>query len=157
MIEIKGLTKNFYQKNKVVAALSDVSLTVPPGKIYGIIGASGAGKSTLIRCVNLLEKPTAGEVIVNGIALSTLSRRELTRKRRQIGMIFQHFNLLSSRTIFDNVAFPLELTRTPTAQIRERVNNLLQLVGLADKAADYPASLSGRNRHCCQPKEYKNS
>ena len=143
MIEIKGLTKYFYQKNKEVAALLDVSLTVPPGKIYGIIGASGAGKSTLIRCVNLLEKPTAGEVMVNGIALSTLSSRELTRQRRQIGMIFQHFNLLSSRTIFDNVAFPLELTRTPKAQISERVNDLLQLVGLTDKATDYPASLSG--------------
>jgi D-methionine transport system ATP-binding protein len=143
MIEIKGLTKYYYQKRKEVPALLDVSLTVPPGKIYGIIGASGAGKSTLIRCVNLLEKPTAGEVIVNGIALSTLSSRELTRERRQIGMIFQHFNLLSSRTIFDNVAFPLELTRTPKAQITKRVNNLLQLVGLADKAADYPASLSG--------------
>src|SRR5262245_28110400 len=133
MIEIKGLTKYFYQKNREVAALLDVSLTVPAGKIYGIIGASGAGKSTLIRCVNLLERPTAGEVIVNGIRLSTLSRRELTRQRRQIGMIFQHFNLLSSRTIFDNVAFPLELTHTPKTQIRERVNELLQLVGLADK------------------------
>jgi D-methionine transport system ATP-binding protein len=143
MIEIKGLTKYFYQKNKEVAALSEVSLTVPPGKIYGIIGASGAGKSTLIRCVNLLEKPTAGEVIVSGIALAKLSNRELTRERRLIGMIFQHFNLLSSRTIFDNVAFPLELTRMPKAQVRERVNDLLQLVGLTDKAADYPASLSG--------------
>ncbi|MBO9204261.1 MULTISPECIES: methionine ABC transporter ATP-binding protein MetN [Niastella] len=143
MIEIKGLTKYFYQKNREVAALQDVSLTVPPGKIYGIIGASGAGKSTLIRCVNLLEKPTSGEVVVNGISLSTLSSRELTRERRQIGMIFQHFNLLSSRTIFDNVAFPLELTHTPKAEIRERVNDLLQLVGLTDKAADYPASLSG--------------
>lgn len=143
MIEIKGLTKYYYQKNKELAALAGVTLTVPSGRIYGIIGASGAGKSTLIRCINLLEKPTAGEVIVNGIALTKLSNRELTRQRRQIGMIFQHFNLLSSRTIFENVAFPLELVHTPKAQIHERVNNLLQLVGLADKADEYPSSLSG--------------
>ena len=143
MIEIKGLTKYFYQKNKQVTALSDVSLVVPAGKIYGIIGASGAGKSTLIRCVNLLEQPSAGNVIVNGQSLTSLSNRELTQERRQIGMIFQHFNLLSSRTIFDNVAFPLELTHTPRAQIRERVDSLLQLVGLEDKATDYPTSLSG--------------
>lgn len=143
MIELKNLTKHFYQKNRKVIALSDVSLTVPAGKIYGIIGASGAGKSTLIRCINLLERPSAGEVIVNGKTLTRLPRKQLTIERRFIGMIFQHFNLLSSRTIFDNIAFPLELTHTPKQEIQERVNSLLELVGLTDKAHDYPASLSG--------------
>lgn len=143
MIELKNITKKFYQKNREITALSDVSLTVPPGKIYGVIGTSGAGKSTLIRCVNLLEKPTSGQVIVDGKDLIALSPAQLAKERRQIGMIFQHFNLLSSRTVYDNVAFPLELAGTPKATINERVLELLSLVGLAEKANDYPASLSG--------------
>jgi D-methionine transport system ATP-binding protein len=143
MIELKNITKKFYQKNREITALSDVSLTVPPGKIYGVIGTSGAGKSTLIRCVNLLEKPTSGQVIVDGKNLIALSPAQLAKERRQIGMIFQHFNLLSSRTVFDNVAFPLELAGTPKNVIKERVLELLALVGLAEKANDYPASLSG--------------
>lgn len=143
MIELKNVTKNFHQKNRIVSALSDVSLKVPPGKIFGVIGTSGAGKSTLIRCVNLLERPTSGEIIIDGKSLIQLSNAQLAIERRQIGMIFQHFNLLSSRTVFDNVAFPLELTGTSKTDIKNRVLELLQLVGLEEKANDYPASLSG--------------
>ena len=143
MIELKNITKNFHQKNRVVSALSDVSLKVPQGKIFGVIGTSGAGKSTLIRCVNLLERPTSGEIIVDGKSLLQLSNAQLAIERRQIGMIFQHFNLLSSRTVFENVAFPLELVGASKDAIRTRVFELLDLVGLAEKANDYPASLSG--------------
>jgi D-methionine transport system ATP-binding protein len=143
MIELKNVTKTFHQKNRIVTALADVSLKVPPGKIFGVIGTSGAGKSTLIRCVNLLERPTSGEIIVDGKSLMQLSNSQLAIERRQIGMIFQHFNLLSSRTVFENVAFPLELVGTSKAAIETRVLELLQLVGLREKANDYPASLSG--------------
>lgn len=143
MIELKNISKNFHQKNRVVSALSDVSLKVPQGKIFGVIGTSGAGKSTLIRCVNLLERPTSGEIIVDGKSLLQLSNAQLAIERRQIGMIFQHFNLLSSRTVFENVAFPLELVGASKDAIRTRVFELLELVGLAEKANDYPASLSG--------------
>lgn len=143
MIELKNVTKNFHQKNRIVSALSDVSLKVPPGKIFGVIGTSGAGKSTLIRCVNLLERPTSGEIIVDEKLLMRLSNAQLAIERRQIGMIFQHFNLLSSRTVFENVAFPLELVGGSKTDIRTRVLELLELVGLAEKANDYPASLSG--------------
>lgn len=143
MIELKNVSKTFHQKDRIVTALSDVSLKVPPGKIFGVIGTSGAGKSTLIRCVNLLERPTSGEIIVNGKSLIQLSNAQLAIERRQIGMIFQHFNLLSSRTVFENVAFPLELAGNSKITIKERVLELLQLVGLTEKANDYPASLSG--------------
>src|SRR5436190_8849625 len=143
MIELRNVTKKFHQKNREVVALDDVSIKVPPGKIFGVIGTSGAGKSTLIRCVNLLEKPTSGDVIVDGKYLLQISNSELAKERRKIGMIFQHFNLLSSRTVFENVAFPLELTGTPKAMIKERVTELLKLVGLEEKTNDYPASLSG--------------
>lgn len=143
MIELKNITKLFPHKSRPVTALSNVSLVVPKGKIFGVIGASGAGKSTLIRCVNLLERPTSGEVIIDGINLLTLSAAQLAKERRQIGMIFQHFNLLSSRTVFDNIAFPLELDGIPKEQIRERVSALLSLVGLSEKQFDYPVSLSG--------------
>jgi D-methionine transport system ATP-binding protein len=143
MIELKNVTKIFRQKDREITALSDISLKVGQGKIYGVIGASGAGKSTLIRCVNLLEKPTSGDVIVDGKNLTVLSEAELVEERRQIGMIFQHFNLLSSRTVSENVAFPLELAGVPKIESRTRVSELLKLVGLEDKADDYPASLSG--------------
>lgn len=143
MIELKNITKTFQQKNRTVTALSDVSLRVAEGKVFGVIGASGAGKSTLIRCVNLLEKPTSGTVIVDGQNLLGLSGPQLAKARRQIGMIFQHFNLLSSRTVFENVAFPLELDNTPKDEIKKRVTSLLSLVGLEEKYNDYPASLSG--------------
>lgn len=143
MIELKNISKTFYQKNKAVNALASVSLTVGKGKIFGVIGASGAGKSTLIRCVNLLEVPTSGEVIVDGENLMQLSRSALARARRQIGMIFQHFNLLSSRTVYENIAFPLELDKVPRAEINRRVTELLKLVGLEEKQHEYPANLSG--------------
>ena len=143
MIELKNITKTFYKKNSKVSALSNVSLVVPKGKILGVIGASGAGKSTLIRCVNLLERPTSGDVIIDGVNLTQLRSSALAKARREIGMIFQHFNLLSSRTVAGNVAFPLELSNTPGDEIKKRVAELLELVGLGDKADEYPANLSG--------------
>lgn len=143
MIELLNVTKSFKTKNKTIQALADVSLTVEKGEIFGVIGTSGAGKSTLIRCVNLLERPNAGKVIVDNIELTKLSDAQLTLERRKIAMIFQHFNLLSSRTVFDNIAFPLELEGKSKSEIREKVNGLLELVGLNEKAKDYPANLSG--------------
>ncbi|MDR1877579.1 MAG: methionine ABC transporter ATP-binding protein MetN [Flavobacteriaceae bacterium] len=143
MIELKNITKVFEQKGKITTALSDVSLSVPKGKIVGVIGESGAGKSTLIRCVNLLERPDSGEVRVDGQNLMALSPSRLVQARRNIGMIFQHFNLLSSRTVFDNVAFPLELNNIPKVEINKRVHELLELTGLTDKIKNYPVSLSG--------------
>ena len=120
MIKLSNITKVFHQGTRTIQALNNVSLHVPAGQIYGVIGASGAGKSTLIRCVNLLERPTEGSVLVDGQELTTLSESELTKARRQIGMIFQHFNLLSSRTVFGNVALPLELDNTPKDEIKRR-------------------------------------
>ncbi|WP_379967190.1 methionine ABC transporter ATP-binding protein [Epilithonimonas sp. UC225_85] len=143
MIELLNVTKSFKTKNKTIQALADVSLTVEKGEIFGVIGTSGAGKSTLIRCVNLLEKPNDGKVIVDNIELTKLSDSQLTLERRKIAMIFQHFNLLSSRTVFENIAFPLELEGKSKSEIKEKVNSLLELVGLNDKAKDYPANLSG--------------
>lgn len=143
MIELKNVTKTFAKNQHTVTALNNISLVVPAGRILGVIGASGAGKSTLIRCVNLLEKPTKGEVIVNGQNLISLSPTELTKSRRQIGMIFQHFNLLSSRTVAENIAFPLELEHRSKTEIKSRVKELLELVGLQEKSTDYPANLSG--------------
>lgn len=143
MIELKNITKKFHKTGREIIALQDVSLHVPPGKIFGVIGTSGAGKSTLIRCINLLEKPTSGDVLVDGKSLLQLSNSQLAKERRQIGMIFQHFNLLSSRTVFDNVAFPLELAGVSKPDIKKRVLELLDLVGLSEKINDYPASLSG--------------
>lgn len=143
MIIIKNISKTFVQKKKQFKALDNISLEVGQGDITGIIGFSGAGKSTLIRCINLLEKPDEGEVIVNGINLLKLSSKQLAEKRKKIGMIFQHFNLLSSRTVFDNVALPLELDHASKAEISRKVNELLKIIGLEDKANDYPKSLSG--------------
>ena len=143
MIELLNVTKSFKTKNKTIQALADVSLTVAKGEIFGVIGTSGAGKSTLIRCVNLLEKPNTGKVTVDNIELTKLSDAQLTLERRKIAMIFQHFNLMSSRTVFDNIAFPLELEGKSRSEIKEKVNSLLELVGLNDKAKDYPANLSG--------------
>jgi D-methionine transport system ATP-binding protein len=143
MIELKNVSKTFSKSGRQIHALSDVSLHVPQGTIFGIIGTSGAGKSTLIRCINLLERPTNGDVFVDGISLLKLSSSQLALQRRQIGMIFQHFNLLSSRTVFGNVAFPLELAGLSKDAIRTRVDELLHLVGLKEKRDEYPASLSG--------------
>lgn len=143
MIELKHISKTFHHLGKSVPALTDISLNVAGGDIYGVVGESGAGKSTLIRSVNLLERPESGEVIVAGQALTQLSTKELLRARHDIGMIFQHFNLLSSRTVFANVTLPLELIAAPRREIREKVARLLELTGLSDKSGYYPAQLSG--------------
>ena len=143
MIKLNNITKIFTLPDKKLTALDNVSLHVPKGQICGVIGASGAGKSTLIRCVNLLERPTHGAVIIDDVDLTQLSDAELVKTRRQIGMIFQHFNLLTSRTIFENVALPLELENKSKAEIQEKTTALLALVGLSDKHNVYPANLSG--------------
>ncbi|CAM3600420.1 Methionine import ATP-binding protein MetN [Vibrio aerogenes CECT 7868] len=143
MIEINHVNKVFQQGTKQIYALKDINLHIKQGTIFGVIGASGAGKSTLIRCVNMLEAPTDGDVIVNGINLTKLSPADLCQARRNIGMIFQHFNLLSSRTVFENVALPLEFAGSAKEQIEPKVSQLLNLVGLSDKAHVYPANLSG--------------
>ena len=143
MIKLENVSKIFDVSGKKLTALDNVSLDIPKGHICGVIGASGAGKSTLIRCVNLLEKPTVGSVIIDGKDLTQLSDAELVLERRNIGMIFQHFNLLSSRTVFGNVALPLELEGTPKEKIEAKVNELLSLVGLSDKKNVYPSNLSG--------------
>ncbi|MEN4768647.1 methionine ABC transporter ATP-binding protein MetN [Duffyella gerundensis] len=143
MIKLNNITKVFEQGTRTISALNDVSLHVPAGQIYGVIGASGAGKSTLIRCVNLLERPTSGTVLVDGKDLTALPEKALTEARREIGMIFQHFNLMNSRTVFGNVALPLELGNASREEIKTRVNELLELVGLADKQDAWPANLSG--------------
>ena len=143
MIKLNNITKIFTLPDKKLTALDNVSLHVPKGQICGVIGASGAGKSTLIRCVNLLERPTHGAVIIDDVDLTQLSEAELVKTRRQIGMIFQHFNLLTSRTVFENVALPLELENKSKAEIQEKTAALLALVGLSDKHNVYPANLSG--------------
>src|SRR5690606_11960695 len=133
MIELKDISKVFRKKNIDIKALTEVNLKIPEGRIYGIIGSSGAGKSTLIRCINLLERPTQGQVLINDVDLMTLSPGKLIDVRRKIGMIFQHFNLLSSRTVFENIAFPLELIGTSKEHIQLKVKELLDLVGLESK------------------------
>ncbi len=143
MIKIKEVNKVFYQGERVINALSDINLNITQGTIFGVIGSSGAGKSTLIRCVNLLERPSSGSIIVDGIDLTELSSQELTLNRRKIGMIFQHFNLLSSRTVFNNIGLPLELAGLTKNEIKSKVDGLLELVGLSDKSDTYPANLSG--------------
>ncbi|MDP5254201.1 MULTISPECIES: methionine ABC transporter ATP-binding protein MetN [unclassified Vibrio] len=143
MIEINHVNKVFSLGNKDIHALKNINLQIPQGTIFGVIGSSGAGKSTLIRCVNMLEAPSSGSIKVDGVDLTELSASELSRARRNIGMIFQHFNLLSSRTVFDNVALPLELAGQSSDKIKQRVTDLLELVGLSDKHLHYPANLSG--------------
>jgi D-methionine transport system ATP-binding protein len=143
MIEFRHVSKVFDNSEKKIEALKDVHLTVEKGDIFGVIGFSGAGKSTLIRTVNLLEYPTSGEVIVEGKNLSDLSEKALREAKKNIGMIFQHFNLLNSKTVFDNVAMPLILSKKLKWEIEDRVNEILRFVGLADKANNYPNQLSG--------------
>ena len=143
MIEIRNLSKTFRTADGAVEALKNVSITIPDGDIFGIIGMSGAGKSTLVRCINMLERPTEGTVIVDGTDMSKLDRAALRKARRKITMIFQGFNLLMQRNVLQNVCFPLELTGVPRAQARSRAEELLRIVGLEDKAQVYPAQLSG--------------
>jgi len=143
IIEIKNLSKTFGTGENLVAALHDVNLQVLPGDIFGIIGLSGAGKSTLVRCINLLERPDEGEVLFHGKNLMAVSEKELRQQRRKISMIFQSFNLLDQRTNLDNICFPLELAGTPRKEARKRAMDLLETVGLPDKANAYPVQLSG--------------
>ncbi|WP_445506873.1 methionine ABC transporter ATP-binding protein [Niallia sp. 03190] len=143
MIEFKDVKKVFQSNKQQIEALTGINLKVEQGDIYGVIGYSGAGKSTLIRMVNLLERPSEGAVLVNGINLASLKPSKLRQEKKKIGMIFQHFNLLNSKTVFDNIAMPLVLSRTPKTKIKARVSELLKFVGLADKAKNYPDQLSG--------------
>ena len=143
MIEIKHLSKRLATAGGDIDALKDISLTIPDGEIYGIIGMSGAGKSTLVRCINMLERPTEGEVVIDGKNIATLSQKQLREERRHITMIFQGFNLLMQRNCLKNVCFPLELAGVKKAEAEARAKELLELVGLGDKLKSYPAQLSG--------------
>ncbi|SUO96402.1 methionine ABC transporter ATP-binding protein [Suttonella ornithocola] len=143
MITLNNISKTFQQGGRTVTALNNITLNVAAGEIYGVVGESGAGKSTLIRCVNLLERPSQGEVIVDGQDLTKLSTAALFKARHNIGMIFQHFNLLSGRTVAENIALPLELIGASKAHIREKVQNLIDLTGLSEKANYFPSQLSG--------------
>lgn len=143
MIQFVNVSKEFVNKDDNVHALRELSLTVEKGDIFGVIGFSGAGKSTLLRMVNALETPTAGQVLVQGQNLAQLSPAELRKTRKEIAMVFQQFNLLDSRTVFDNVAMPLKLNHVPKAEIAERVEELLKFVELSDKRNAYPQKLSG--------------
>ena len=142
-LEVHNLCKTFTAKNGSVEALKGVSLSIGKGEIFGVIGLSGAGKSTLVRCMNLLERPDSGDVLLNGESLLKLSKEQLRLRRQKIGMIFQHFNLLEQQTVLENVCFPLEIRGVPKKERREKALELLEKVGLADKANAYPAQLSG--------------
>ena len=143
MIELQHLTKRFATQGGTVVALNDINLTIRDGDVYGIIGMSGAGKSTLVRCINMLERPDEGSVIVNGKQMQDLNAADLRAARREITMIFQQFNLLMQRTCLRNVMFPMELAKVPKEKAEARARELLELVGLPDKADAYPAQLSG--------------
>ena len=143
MIELQHIEKIYHTASGDLHALKDINLTIDEGEIFGIIGLSGAGKSTLVRCINMLEKPTSGKVIVDGQEMTALGEEQLRKARQNIGMIFQHFNLLSSRTVYGNIAFPLEIQGMDKAAIQKKVAPLLDLVGLSDRADHYPSQLSG--------------
>mgnify|MGYP004645949009 FL=1 len=143
IIELKNITKIFEQDGKIFDAVKDASVSVEKGEIYGIIGFSGAGKSTLVRTINLLGRPTSGQVIVKGRDFLSLSEKELRQERKKIGMIFQHFNLMKSRNVFENVAFPLKHSGLSKEQISQKVHSLLELVEINDKDKNFPSQLSG--------------
>ncbi len=143
MIELVNLNKTFKTSQGEVSAVRDVNLTIDDGEVFGIIGFSGAGKSTLVRCINLLERPTSGEVVINGVDLTKLNRKQLRGARKKIGMIFQQFNLLAQRTVEANVRYPLDIAGVKRSQAEARVAELLKLVDLEDKAKAYPSQLSG--------------
>ncbi|MCH5163842.1 MAG: ATP-binding cassette domain-containing protein [Clostridiales bacterium] len=143
MIELKNLCKEYATNDGTLVALKDINLKIEDGSIYGIIGLSGAGKSTLVRCINLLERPTSGDVIINGEELTKVKKKRLLELRRDIGMIFQNFNLLEQRTVEANIRFPLELAKEPKDNANKRIKELLKIVGLEDKANAYPSQLSG--------------
>ncbi|MEG0475804.1 MAG: ATP-binding cassette domain-containing protein [Carnobacterium sp.] len=143
MISLKNVSVTFNSKEQDIHAVNDVTLTIPKGEVFGIVGYSGAGKSTLVRTINLLQRPTAGSVIVADQNLVQLKPKELRAARKKIGMIFQHFNLMASRTIAENVAYPLRKSGLTKPEIKARVAELLDLVGLSDKSSAYPSQLSG--------------
>ena len=143
MIQVENLCKSFSSKSGTVEAARNISFSIEKGEIFGIIGLSGAGKSTLVRCLNLLERPTSGSVWVNGKNLTELSERELRKERQNIGMIFQHFNLLMQRTALDNVCFPMEIVGISKKEARKKALEYLKIVGLEEKALSYPSQLSG--------------
>ena len=143
MIELRHIVKRFESKAGTVTAVNDVSLHIEKGEVFGIIGFSGAGKSTLVRCINLLERPTSGEVLIDGTDITKLAAKDLRSVRQKIGMIFQHFNLMPSRTVYENIEMPLKLTSLSAEERREKIRSLLELVGLADKSEAYPSQLSG--------------
>lgn len=142
-IVIKNLTKRYEIRGNEVIALSGINITIEKGDIYGIIGMSGAGKSTLVRSINFLEKPTEGQVLIEGVDLAELSEKQLRKKRSEIGMIFQNFNLLEQKNVLENICFPLEITGSKKREARERAKELLHLVHLEDKERAYPSQLSG--------------
>jgi D-methionine transport system ATP-binding protein len=160
MIKLVNVEKTYYSKAGNIDALKKTNLDIKDGEIFGIIGLSGAGKSTLIRCINMLEVPTGGQVFVDGQELTAMNKQQLRKARQNIGMIFQHFNLLASRTVYDNVAFPLEIQGRSKADIKKKVDALLELVQLQDRADYYPSQLSGGQKQrvgiaralACDPK-----
>lgn len=143
VIKLVNVSKEFNIENKEIHAVNNVSLNIKEGEIFGIIGLSGAGKSTLIRCINRLEEPTDGKIFIDGVELTALNKESLRKERKDIGMIFQHFNLLSQKTVYENIAFPLQLEKMNKVDIEERVNELLKYVDLEDKKYSYPSQLSG--------------
>jgi D-methionine transport system ATP-binding protein len=143
MIQLLEIKKEYHTYNGPLKAVDSVSVQVKQGEIFGFIGFSGAGKSTLLRCINMLERPDSGKVLVDGEDFTSLAKRDILKRRRKIGMIFQHYNLIANSTVFENVAFPLEIAAVPKTEIRTRVLSSLGTVDLADKANDYPAKLSG--------------
>ncbi|MBR6159316.1 MAG: ATP-binding cassette domain-containing protein, partial [Lachnospiraceae bacterium] len=143
IIEIRDLTKRFEVEGYTVTALEGINLSIEKGDVFGIIGMSGAGKSTLVRSINYLEKPSEGQVFIDGVNLAELSEKELRKKRSNIGMIFQNFNLLEQRSVIDNVCFPLEINGVKKKEARVRARDLLKVVGLEDKEKAYPSQLSG--------------
>lgn len=143
MIKISNVSKEYNTPYGKITALKNINLSIEKGDIFGIIGFSGAGKSTLIRCINRLEEPDSGNIIIDNLDITTLSKKELNKSRKKIGMIFQQFNLLDSRTVFENIAFPLQIDRVPKRKIKERVEEILDLVDLSDKKNAYPSQLSG--------------
>ena len=143
MIRLENVTKTYVNAGKKFNAAEDVTLEINDGEIFGIIGFSGAGKSTLVRCINLLERPDKGRVLIDGKDITALKGAELRRQRKKIGMIFQHFNLFASRTVLENVIFPIRYSGKTRSQLHARAMELLELVGIADKASAYPSELSG--------------
>ena len=143
MIKLKQVSKTFDTKSGNVHAVKDVNLEIQDGEIFGIIGFSGAGKSTLVRCINLLERPTQGRVLIDEVDLMDLDEKKLREVRKKIGMIFQHFNLMRSRTVYQNIEFPLKKTKLTKNEREEKIASLLELVGLTDKRDAYPSQLSG--------------